>query len=165
MREIIESPQILVDTNILLRLTKLGLPFSESESVEGHSFESTLLEQYAPCITFQNLAEYWSVAGRSEDANGLAFKPEEIFQQVNRFRDAFDLLPNEPSAVDIWMKLCRKYQVSGKRAHDVRLASSALANGVVKILTLNSKDFENFEEVQVLTPDSISRQETKESGQ
>ena len=157
-----DTPRILVDTNILLRLFRLDILQSAGDMAEGKQLESILLENYIPCITFQNLTEYWSVAGRSASDNGFGFSPEDIAEQITRYRKTFDVLPEEPEAVDIWLELCKKYRVSGKRVHDVRLAASALSNGINRVLTLNTKDFENFEELQVLTPTSLLNQESKE---
>lgn len=146
-------PQILVDTNVLLRLSNLGLPASSKETADGTALENAIFSrQYRMCITFQNLTEYWSVAGRSVEANGLALSRQQINNQIEQFRKTFRLLPDQATALDIWLELCNKYQVSGKHVHDIRLAAVALSNGVNKIMTLNNRDFEQLEELSIINP-------------
>ena len=43
-----------------------------------------------------------------------------------------------------WRRLVTARGVSGKPAHDARLAAAALAAGVGAVLTFNGKDFRRF---------------------
>ena len=134
--------RVLVDTNVLVRLVQLsGIPDEELASMLG---------EYNVCTTFQNLAEFWSVATRRAVVNGLGLSIEAVSERVEKIRQVFEVLPDEPASLDIWVEICKKYQVSGKRVHDARIVATALANGVTVIATRNHSDFQGFQEVSMV---------------
>lgn len=142
--------RVLLDTNILLRLPRLGMPESDQETQEGITLETLLAEIYIPCITFQNLTEFWSAAGRPLEQNGMAMTANKIHQQVEQFPKIFEVLPDRSEAVEIWKSLCIKHQVKGRRGHDVRLVATALSNGVIRVLTTNLKDLDSSKKLPSL---------------
>ncbi len=134
-------------------MPRLGLPSSEKETQTGISIEAILTASRIPCITFQNIAEFWSTAGRPVEQNGLAMTVNDIYKQVEQFEELFEILPDRTEAFEIWKRLCIQHQVRGRRVHDVRLVATALSNGVFEVLTHNIKDFCQFEELSIFNPD------------
>lgn len=148
----IEKPRILLDTNVLLRFQKLVLFTETKDGLKITRPGELITARFQPCICFQNIVEFWAVAGRPIKENGLNLSLESIYHQVQRFRKTFVLIPDKPEAVDIWINLCNNYSISGRKVHDARLASTAIANGINTVLTQNIADFHGFKEISVLEP-------------
>lgn len=110
------------------------------------------------CICTQVAVEYFVVATRPQDANGLGKSVADALQDLQDLRALFLWLP-EPTRIDlIWEQLITKYQVSGKRAHDMRLVALAVAHGVRNILTWNIAHFQMCTEVSPVLPTAIVSQ-------
>jgi uncharacterized protein len=62
------------------------------------------------------------------------------------------VLPIPARAVETWLDLLRRRPVTGGDVFDLQLAATMLANGVQRIYTFNTGDFEGFAELAVLTP-------------
>jgi predicted nucleic acid-binding protein len=56
------------------------------------------------------------------------------------------------AAVEGWLDLLRRRPVTGGAVFDLQLASTMLANGVSRIYTFNTDDFEVFKELAVSEP-------------
>lgn len=95
--------------------------------------------------TPQNYIEFWNIATRPVEANGLGAAPATAYRLVRRLRPLFPLLPDTPAVFDEWIKLVVATGVSGKQVHDARLAAVMQTHGVTHILTFNVADFKRFE--------------------
>ena len=62
------------------------------------------------------------------------------------------LLPTPASAVARWMALLQRHPVTGSDVFDLQLVATMQANGVQRIYTYNTKDFEAFPELTVIAP-------------
>jgi len=100
---------------------------------------------YTLLIAPQCLYELYVVATRPTDQNGLGLSPHAADQYIQYLLNVFTLLEDTPSTVQEWRTLCQTYQVSGKRAHDVRLVAWMQKHGVQELLTLNPNDFQAFQ--------------------
>src|SRR5580693_3444065 len=74
------------------------------------------------CLTAQNLIEFWAVATRPVDANGLGMSIEWTAAQVVRMKRLFRILSDRPEDFPEWERLVLEHRVSGKKVHDARLA-------------------------------------------
>ncbi len=92
----------------------------------------------------QSLYEFWVVATRPQNVNGLELSIERALQEVTAIREAFTVLPDPPGLLDDWLDLCRTHGVSGKNAHDARLAAYARLCGIPTLVTLNARDFARY---------------------
>jgi predicted nucleic acid-binding protein len=54
--------------------------------------------------------------------------------------------------VEGWLDLLRRHPVTGGEVFDLQIAATMLANGVPRIYTYNTSDFEAFKELAVSTP-------------
>jgi hypothetical protein len=61
----------------------------------------------------QNIAEFWNVATRPSNRNGLGFTPEEAWQEVLSIEGLLTLLPDSPSIYTEWKRLVKDYKVQG----------------------------------------------------
>ena len=112
-----EEGEALADTNILTAYADIGNVYRER--VIQFVQESDFRLRLAP----PSLYEFWSVATRPRNVNGLAMSPETAWPSVEAFRRAFLVRPDPSELLDAWLDLCREHGVSGKPAHDARLAA------------------------------------------
>ena len=139
-----------MDSNILLRILDRGsvhhpaaMKATGTLSAAGHTL----------CIGTQSLIELWAVATRPIAANGLGLPPPDVRAHIDKLRPGFMLLEEPFDIADRWLELATRYAVSGKQAHDTRLATLMIAHGVTHLLTFNGTDFARYAEVTALDPD------------
>ena len=141
--------KVLVDTNILLRLSATQAP-EHADVVRAVS--ALLARGDEPMIAAQVLIEFWVVATRPVSVNGFGWTVVQTHAAILGFQAQFALLEDTPAVLTRWMALVVANGVQGKRAHDARLAATMLAHGVGTLLTLNPKDFDDFHGIAVLHP-------------
>ena len=137
---------VLLDTNVLLRLAQ---PHHPSAPVAARALRALRANNEMLHITQQNIVEFWAVATRPIDANGLGFSTEQATAEIDTLKRLFVLLPELPLE-DAWERLVAEYGVSGKNAHDARLVAAMVVHGVENILTFNGQDFVRYGEIRVL---------------
>jgi len=143
----------LLDTNVLLR----GLDRSHPKSrVVRRAIIALRRQQNELCLVPQNLIEFWAVATRPVDANGLGMSTDWAAAQLGRMKHFFSVLPDTASALPEWERLVTKHQVVGKKAHDARLVAAMSVHGVPHILTFNGADFSRYAGVTVIEPQSLA---------
>jgi predicted nucleic acid-binding protein len=62
------------------------------------------------------------------------------------------VLPTPARTVDGWLDLLRRRPVTGGDVFDLQIIATMQANGVQRIYTFNTADFEAFPELSVVTP-------------
>ena len=137
---------VLLDTNILLRPAQ---PQHPSAPLAAKALKALRAGNETLHITQQNIVEFWVVATRPIDANGLGFKTRQAAEEVGALKRLFLLLPELPLQ-DAWERLVVEYRVSGKNAHDARLVAAMVVHGIESILTFNTQDFLRYGEIRVL---------------
>ena len=139
----------LLDTNILLRLVQ------KNSSIYADTRKAVLTlhnQQENLYIIPQNLFEFWAVATRPVDVNGLGLKVDEAKREMAILKQLFTLKPNTSEIVEIWESLVINYQVIGKQTHDSRLVAAMMVHGIEYLLTFNTKDFHRFSEITAISP-------------
>ena len=71
--------RVLVDTNILLRSVQPNHPLCSQAT---HAVSKLIRQKDAVFFCSQNIAEFWNVATRPAERNGLGFSPQEALQEV-----------------------------------------------------------------------------------
>lgn len=134
----------LVDTNVLVRLAVPADPrhLSARRAVEALAGDGL-------CVAGQNLMEFWNVATRPVESNGLGQATTAADKVLRRLEEAFPRLPDTPEVYDVWRDLVVRFGVSGVKVHDARLVAFMLANGMKRILTFNANDFRRYEELGI----------------
>jgi predicted nucleic acid-binding protein len=146
--------RVLLDTNILTRIAN-GEGDPDYASAEG-SVEELRYIGHTLCLVPQNLYEFWAVATRPLDANGLGMTPSEAHAELDRFKlPLFLLLQDERAIFPKWKELIRNYDVKGKVSYDTRLVAAMLRHGITHLLTFNVAHFIRFKEIEVLTPQEV----------
>jgi hypothetical protein len=103
-------------------------------------------------IAPQSLYEMYVVCTRPAAQNGLGYSPAQGHLEITQTRALFQLLPETSDVYLTWETLVAKYGVTGKPAHDARLAALMVVSGVKQILTFNDADLKRYTEVQTLNP-------------
>lgn len=143
----------LADTNILTALV-------QRQSLRYLNARKTLTEIRkggdAICIVPQSLIEFWAVATRPRDVNGLGLNAAQALLQVRKFKRYFILYDESGNIFNEWEKLVGKYNILGKNVHDARLVAAMIDHGIDSLITFNDKDFKRFDEIKVISPNKIS---------
>ncbi len=142
----------LVDTNVLLRL----INSHNSQYAQAQNAINKLLRQDVELnIVPQNLFEFWVVATRPANVNGLGLSVEEATQEMALLKQLFAIKASNPSILTVWEDLVIKYQVKGKQGHDARLVAAMITHEISHILTFNVEDFTRFSEIVAVSPQMI----------
>ncbi len=144
--------RLLVDTNIVVRLRDTAHP--------RHGACVLALQRLAsgpddPCTCAQVMIEYWAIATRPREVNGLGLSPAQAEADLQEFAQAFLLLPEPPDMADRWRVLANRYVVRGRQAHDTRRVALMQAEGITHLLTMNTADFARYAGVTCLAPEEI----------
>jgi predicted nucleic acid-binding protein len=86
--------RVLVDTNILLRSAQPNHPLSPQAT---HAVSKLLRQKDSVFFCAQNIAEFWNVATRPAEVNGLGLSHEEALQEVSSIENLLTLLPDVPA--------------------------------------------------------------------
>jgi len=142
----------LVDTNILLRLVQQNSPMHSDtqRAILMLKRQGELLY-----IIPQNLIEFWAVATRPINSNGLGLSTAQALEETDKLKKIFILHLDTPAIFGEWESLIVKYQVMGKQVHDARLVAAMITHQITHLLTFNIDDFKRFPEIVVIDPRSI----------
>lgn len=118
--------KVFVDTNILVYLVNEDSPFNKS--VEKKFKE--LVEKYGHkiFISRQVLREY----------------------NIEKWSRIFKVLNETEETTKVLLRLIETYKFKGKRIHDANIIATMIVNSIKRLFTLNTNDFKNFKEVEVI---------------
>ena len=144
--------RILLDTNLLLRLHD---PTSPHQLLAEEAIVKLRLRGDLPCLTGQNLIEFWSVATRPRNVNGFDWTTQQTETEIKLLLNSFFLLPDSPDVLQHWLTLVAQHDIKGRRTHDARLVAVMLAHGVTHLLTFNTGDFTSFTNIRLVHPSDL----------
>jgi len=145
--------RVLIDTNVLLRSIEPG----HAQHVEAARALTALRHLgHELVIVPQILYEFWSVATRPIENNGLGMSVSEAEAELNTMRALFRFLRDERAIYVQWEALVVRHEVKGKKAHDTRLVAAMLRHGVANLLTFNVPDFARYGAVNAVRPADIA---------
>lgn len=144
--------RIVVDTNVLLRSIELGHSHHQSSL---SAVDLLRQKEHDLCVVPQILYEFWSVATRPIENNGLGMTPADAHSEVILIQKLFHLLRDERGVYAHWEQLVSSHGVRGKQAHDARIAAAMQRHSVTHLLTFNTTDFARFSFVTAVSPVSI----------
>ena len=142
----------LVDTNILLRMTRRSDP--------QHQLVDAALAQLAGQgaifhYTHQNIAELWNAMTRPLTRNGFGLTPADAEREVKVIEAGMILLPDSEAVYREWRRIVAQHSVLGVQVHDARLAAVMYVHRVNHILTLNVSDFIRFSGLIAVHPNTL----------
>lgn len=142
----------LLDTNILVR----GLDRHHPRyKVVRRAIIALRRQENRLFLAPQNLIEFWAVATRPVDANGLGMSVPWAAEQLVRMKRFFTILTETGEGFAEWERLVIQHQVSGKKAHDARLVAAMNVHGITHILTFNGEDFHRYPGITILHPQDV----------
>ncbi len=104
-------------------------------------------------VTSQILCEFYSVITNPRRV-AVPSSPTEALSIISAILalSGIHVLPIPARAVAGWMQLLRRRPVTGGDVFDLQIVATMQANGIQRIYTFNTDDFEVFSELTVLTP-------------
>jgi predicted nucleic acid-binding protein len=142
-----------VDTNIFVGAIQT---FDVTLRATARRAVKTLLRQKEQLVCFpQNLVEFWNVATRPRNANGLGFSPEQAARYVDRFQTLIRLLTETPDIFPAWRTIVLEQRVSGIHVHDARIVAAMMVHRVPRILTFDLDDFARYKQITVIDPKAL----------
>ena len=143
----------LIDTNILVRLV---LPQDPLNPVTAGAVDELKRRGDKTCVAAQNLIEFWSVATRPAEINGLGLTVEKVKLEIERIEKMFRVLDDFASVYKRWKDLVTSHSVRGRQVHDARLVALMLEHKIGNILTFNVDDFARYPEIGAMSPQFLS---------
>jgi predicted nucleic acid-binding protein len=141
-------PDYFVDTNILLRLADETSVF---HPVVTKTITGLVANKNRLCITRQNIAEFWAVATRAKEANGLGWSLTQAQHHLEMILETFVFIEAKTDPT-MFLEFLIRHAVQGKQVHDANLAFTIQQSGIVHLITLNDADFKRFTNIQILKP-------------
>ena len=108
-------------------------------------------------MTSQNLIEFWVVATRPLEVNGLGWNVKKTQSEITQILVQFPLLEENSEIFKYWLNIVNLNQIKGKRVHDARLVAVMLAHKITHLLTFNPQDFDKIADIVVVHPRDIVR--------
>lgn len=141
--------RILLDSNIVLRLVE---PLHAHHQMSVSALDVLRKRGDELVIAPQVLYEFWSVATRPIENNGLGMSPADAHAELTTIRRLFRLLRDERAVYSIWEQLVSSLGVKGKQAHDARIAAAMQRHGITDLLTFNTADFVRYPGISAVSP-------------
>jgi predicted nucleic acid-binding protein len=140
----------ILDANILAYAVNADAP--------QHAASRALLEaarnpSIALYVTSQILCEFYSLITNPRRV-AVASSPTSALRMISAILafPGLHVLPTPARAVVGWMELLQRHPVTGGDVFDLQIVATMQANGVQRIYTFNTADFEVFPELTVMTP-------------
>ncbi len=108
------------------------------------------------CVLAQSLYEFWVIATRPREQNGLGLSATETKSRLDKFQKLFMLKTDRAAVYSEWKQLVTQHAVMGKPAHDARLVAAMKVHGITHLLTFNTDDFKRFQDITVLSPTEVN---------
>lgn len=137
------------DTNILLRSVEPNHPMHQETLAALALLKSS---GHSLCIFPQQIIEFWHVATRPADKNGLGFNHQQTQIEVEKIEKLFQLILDLPAIYGAWKQLVIAHSVSGKQVYDARIAAAMTVHSITHLLTYNTADFKRFAAIQAISP-------------
>lgn len=140
---------VFVDTNILLRSVQPSHPLHEAAV---NSVASLIAADTPLMVTPQIVAEFWNVATRPIENNGLGFSHDQAREELARLEAFVGILSESPEVYAEWKRLVIAHNVTGVKVHDARLVAAMKTYDIDRILTFNKDDFRRYPDIEIITP-------------
>lgn len=143
--------RILIDANLLLRSAQ---PEHPQHGIARDALLQLKTNGHELMIVPQVIYEFWVVATRPVEVNGLGFSAEQAEAKTAANLALYSLYRDDEFLFDVWRSLVNLHGVIGKLAHDARLVAAMVRHGITHLVTFNDQDFSRFNEIAVIAPSS-----------
>lgn len=132
--------RVLIDTNVLIySIDTESKYFKQSQYVIFNN-------EIEIFTTSKNLSEFLSVVTRFPEKQ---LSIDDALIIIKDFKSIFNVLYPSVESFTIFQELLKKYQPTGLVIHDFEIISICLVNQVKTIATVNQKDFNQIEEIDL----------------
>lgn len=142
----------LLDTNVVMRFCN---PSDVQHELATDAISRLLLQSDECLLVTQVIIEFWVVATRPTQVNGLGWTIEQTRSTIDQLLDRFPFLEESPQIFPNWLNLVTNNRVMGKRTHDARIIAVMLANGITHLLTFNPGDFAGISSITIIHPQDL----------
>ena len=142
----------LVDTNIL---TRIADPAHAMHQEALDAVKLLIQQGHKLHVVPQNFYEFWVVATRPVNVNGLGKTAAEAATELANLKALFVLLDETPAIYGVWERLVISTPVVGKNGHDARLVAAMTVHGLTHLLTFNAQDFRQYPAITAVTPADV----------
>lgn len=149
----------LLDTNVVMRFCN---PPDVQHQLATDAISHLLMRSDECLLAPQIIVEFWVVATRPTQVNGLGWAVEQTRRTIDQLLDRFPLLEESSQIFQNWLNLVTTNRVMGKRTHDARIIAAMLANEVTHLLTFNPSDFAGVSSIIVTHPQNLAPFEADE---
>lgn len=122
-----DATPVLCDTNVLIRVSK---PDHEQHQLALDAVSTLHATGRVPAIVPQGCYEYYVVATRPVEQNGIGLTPTAAIGNIEELLTLFRLMRDERSIFGRWMELVEQHGVKGKQAHDARIVAAMQRHGI-----------------------------------
>lgn len=142
-----------VDSNILARSIHKG---DAMQQVAQTAVDWLFVNGEIVCVLAQNLYEFWVVATRPIEANGLGLSFIEAQTHLLEFEHLFSVQLETADIYTEWRQLVTQHAVLGKPAHDARIVAAMKVHGISHLITFNVGDFKRFPGIMTaISPEDV----------
>ncbi|MBR8836780.1 MAG: type II toxin-antitoxin system VapC family toxin [Stigonema ocellatum SAG 48.90 = DSM 106950] len=142
----------LLDTNVVLRFSNP----SDMQHRLATDAVSFLLGEGNECwLTAQVLVEFWAVATRPLEVNGLGWTIGQTRSTIDKLCERFPKLEESSQIFPNWLDLVTTSKVMGKRTHDARIVAVMLTHEITHLLTFNPSDFAVTSSITIVRPQEL----------
>ena len=142
----------LLDTNVVMRFCN---PSDVQHQLATDAISRLLMQSDECLLVTQVIIEFWVVATRPTQVNGLGWTVEQTRSTIDQLLDRFSFLEESPQIFPNWLNLVTTNKVMGKRTHDARIIAAMLANGITHLLTFNPSDFAGISSITIIHPQDL----------
>jgi predicted nucleic acid-binding protein len=129
---------ILVDTNVLI------YAFDETSDFYKKAAELLQKEELNLFVTTKNISEFFAVCSK------LKLDFSNTFSFYQDLKNNIEILKPSDQSLTHFEMLIQKYLPKGNQVYDIEIASMMLANDIKRIATVNTKDFINVTEIEIV---------------
>jgi predicted nucleic acid-binding protein len=145
--------QILVDTGVLLRAFDRS---SSDQKTIFRAFRKLWADGHELATTHQNIAEFWNVATRPQNARGgFGLTCLEAERRLVVIEKLGTILTFNNGCYVAWRQIITKHSIVGVAVHDARLVGVMEHYRISHVVTLNSADFRRYGSLVVWTPADV----------
>lgn len=140
----------LLDTNILVYAADKSSPFHQTAvNLRDRGMNGVT----SVCISPQVLNEFFAIITTPKRVANPRSQ-EEAREEMEKYLNSERILKIYPGGKVIReiLELLKRYKVTRQEIFDLQLVATMLLNGVRRIYTYNSDDFDKYEEIEVLKP-------------
>jgi len=133
--------RLFLDTNVLIYAI-------DEDSQFYPKARSIILDSDDELFTSsKNLTEFLVVVTRGRTGS---LSIEDALAVLEDFSSIFTILYPSSATYEVFKDLLRRYSPTGLKIHDIEIASTAISNGINRLVTFNKKDFKEIELLELV---------------